>query len=167
MYFIRKEINNLNSYVFDGESYLNLDTLEIITNEEYNIMLSKVFNHKDEAIKQFCLSIIQEKGKILIIENEIQRLQELKNIRKIKVESITNIIRDNCDTNIDFDIFKLSFRKGVDSVVIDDESLIPQIFKEKIETYKIDKISIKNMLKSEEEVKGAYLSKGKKSVIIK
>lgn len=167
MYFIKKEINELSSYVLiDNDKYMHLDTLESITSEDYNLMLLKAFDSKDEAIKQFCLSVIEEEAKLLTVDNEIKRLTELKNTRKRKVESIKNIIRNNCNTNIDFGIFKLSFRKGVDSVVIDDENLIPAAYKEKITTYKINKNEIKKVLKVD-ELEGAYLSTGKKSVIIK
>ncbi len=166
MYFIKKEINDLNSYVLDGDSYFHLDTLENITCEEYSLMLEKAFDNKDEAIKQFCLSIIEEKARLLTIDNEIARLTELKNKRKRKIESITNIIRNNCDSNIDFDIFKLSFRKGVDSVVIKDENLVPEIYKQEVLSYKINKNNLKKVMK-DKDVPGVMLLKGKKSVIIK
>ena len=167
IYYIKEEIKNLNSYVLNGDSYLHLDTLEHITCEEYDAMLAKAFNNKEEAIRYLCLSIIEEKSKLLIIDNEIERLKKLKNNKKRKIENITNMIRNNCNSNIDFEVFQLFFRKGVDSVEITDESIIPNKYKKEVITYQINKNEIKKDLKNNNLINGATLVTGKKSVIIK
>ncbi len=68
-------------------------------------------------------------------------------------------------TKIESPLFRLAIQKNPPSVVIADESAIPEDFREVIETVKIDRVGIKNAIQSEQEVPGAYLMQSTRLVI--
>lgn len=80
------------------------------------------------------------------IDTEIARLQELKRVANNKLERFKSMLEYNMRElgieQIDTPIGKISFRKCPKSVVIDDESLIPDEFKKTKTETTIDKKAI-------------------------
>ena len=90
------------------------------------------------------------------IIDEIVRLNKIAESKKRLAERLKNyvstILQSQWIQKIDFDLFKLSFRKS-ESLEIVDENLIPLMFKETIvtESLKIDKNRIKDFIKTASE----------------
>jgi len=68
-------------------------------------------------------------------------------------------------TKIECPYFKLSIQKNPVSVIITNEKLIPEQFKEQVISWKIDKTAIKNCLKAGEAITGAKLINGTRLAI--
>lgn len=98
-------------------------------------------------------------GEASVIDAEIKRLQSLKksrdgNVDRLKENLHQSMIGRGLD-KVDLGLFKLSFRKST-AVIIDDQDLIPDKYKEEVTTIKVDKIALKKAL-ANEEVEGAYI----------
>jgi predicted secreted acid phosphatase len=68
-------------------------------------------------------------------------------------------------TKIECPYFKLSIQKNPVSVIITNEKLIPEQFKEQVISLKIDKTAIKNYLKAGKSITGAKLINGTRLAI--
>ena len=68
-------------------------------------------------------------------------------------------------TKIECPYFKLAIQSNPPTVNLVDEAAIPEKFKEKVVTWKIDKPAIKNAIQAGEVVPGAILTNGKRLVI--
>jgi len=68
-------------------------------------------------------------------------------------------------TKIECPYFKLSIQKNPASVVIKNEELIPENFKEQVISWKIDKTAIKNAIKLGDSISGAELMNGTRLAI--
>lgn len=83
------------------------------------------------------------------IDAEIARLSKIKQSNARKIERLKSYVASSMQTQglekTETDLFKLSFRKST-SLEIVDESKVPDQFKEKIESIKIDKTAIKTWL---------------------
>lgn len=146
------EIDGLDNDVF-------ADTMSSIEGEllDKGKNVAAYFQNLDADIDAMKAAESRIKARRVIIESKSARLKEY--------------LRFNMEqagiTKIECSEFSVSLRKGVDSVEVMDESLIPtQFINEKI-TRTPDKNSIKAAIKKGEEVEGARLVKGKSSLIIK
>lgn len=103
-------------------------------------------------------------------DEEIKRLQEIKKTYSNHSENLKDYLRF-CMTKAGVDkskgLFSVSIGKPSQSVVIDDESKIPESMKQKVITYKVSKTDIGKVLKSGEEVPGARLEEGKPRLTIR
>lgn len=90
---------------------------------------------------------------------EIARLNDLKGKAKKKQDSMKDYLSYNLQEmnidKLDAGLFKFSFRKST-SLEIDDNTLVPAVYKKSITTEKIDKAAIKKAFKTE-EVPGCHL----------
>jgi len=68
-------------------------------------------------------------------------------------------------TKIECPYFKLSIQKNPVSVIITNEKLIPEQFKEQVISWKIDKTAIKNAIKLGDSISGAELMNGTRLAI--
>ena len=102
------------------------------------------------------------KAMIDAVDNEAKRLAAIKktcsNIVDRMKESLSNAMVAFDKEKVEVGTYKLSFRSA-DSVIIDDELLIPDSFKS-IEV-KISKTAIKDLIKKGEEVPGAHIETNK------
>ena len=98
------------------------------------------------------------------LDNEIKRLQAMKDSIKKKLDKFKIYIKSSMLTNniekIETPIGTVKFTKSI-STEIYDESLIDSRFIEVVETKKISKEKIKAALKAGEEVQGARLVENK------
>jgi len=98
------------------------------------------------------------------LDNEIKRLQAMKDSIKKKLDKFKIYIKSSMLTNniekIETPIGTIKFTKSI-STEIYDESLIDSRFKEIVTTEKISKEKIKAALKAGEEVQGAKLVENK------
>ena len=158
LYELSQEFKQLQELDIDTSSQLYIDTLESLTipleNKAQNIVkLTKSWESNISAI-----------------DNEIKRLQERKKVQQNKIDRLRNYLRDNMEScgidKIECEYFTITLKKaGQPVVIIDDESLIDEAFKKV--SVSIDKVALKNALKSGDIVKGAHLEDSKRGLLIK
>lgn len=142
------------------EYWIDMD--DIISVEEELIQRINALEEKD--IKGFCESKLKQinysNARIEWIQSEIKRLQwlldtEEKHLDKAK-KSIDWIMKTSWTEKLETSLNNLSYRKS-ESVVILDENMIPAEYWKTKELKSIDKIWIKEVLKSWKEVAGASI----------
>ena len=105
-------------------------------------------------------------SQIDVIDAEIKRLQDLKKQVKAKEDRLKTMLKDCMEaigtTKIETDLGKISIRKSPGSLVIDDETLIPKLYKQEIVTVetKIDKAALKKNIKAGMEIEGCHIEVG-------
>lgn len=128
--------------------------------------------------REFILAELEEKGAGLIFvntefETELQKIKELEDMLKAKKKSVTNNqkrFKDMVKTTMEeLDVKSIktplgtvSLRKGVESLQIEDETLIPTEYQ--IVEIKLDKTTIKSDLKDGKDISGASLVTGESSL---
>ena len=143
--------------------------------EEYWIDMDDIYSVEEELtqrinaleekdIKGFCESKLKQinysNARIEWIQSEIKRLQwlletEEKHLDKAK-KSIDWIMKTSWTEKLETSLNNLSYRKS-ESVVILDENIIPAEYWKVKEVKSIDKIQIKEMIKSWKEIAGASI----------
>lgn len=118
----------------------------------------------------YALVIRQIDGEASLIDAEIKRLQALKKAKDNTVERMKNTIKDAMILHgvdkIQGDLINLSIRKSPDSVIVEDESKIPDTYKID-QPKKLDKKLVADALKKGFEVPGAALKVDGKSLTIR
>lgn len=108
---------------------------------------------------------------LIDIQEEIKRLKVLESQKKNEISRIKNLILIGLSISglkkIDLGRFKISTRKGRESLKVVDESLIPDEFIETVVSFKPDKVAAKKAIDLGEEVKGFEVVTGETSLIIK
>lgn len=154
-----QELNALAETADEDMAVAVRDTLGAIQGE---------FNEKAMAISHVILNIDSD---ISAIDAEIARLQERKCVIANRQTEVRNYLRDNMDaagiTKISCPLFTITLVQGRESVVIDDESAIPDELTDVKTEIKPNKKAISDALKSGAEVPGAHLERGQPSVRIK
>lgn len=98
------------------------------------------------------------------IDAEIKRLQELKKQKQSKYESLKKMLKDNMELigtkKLETDLGNISIRNNPGKVNITNETLIPDTYKEIIETVKVDKKAILKDVKAGMEIDGVAIEYG-------
>ncbi len=133
------------------------DTLEALSDEIETkaINVTKFMRNMEATAKAIKEAEAEMAKRRKSLEN---RVKWMKNYLKGSMEH-TGITKIECP------YFKLSIQKNPDAVNILDETKIPVQFKEQVVNWKIDKIAIKNAIKSGETVAGAKLINGTRLAI--
>ena len=126
------------------------------------------FNDKALAVSRVILNM---DGDIEAVDAEIARLEERKRILCNRKGQIVDYLRENMEaaqiTKISCPLFTITLAKGRNSVVVDDEKLLPDDLVSVKVTTTPNKKAIADQLKAGKEIKGARLERGKSSVHIK
>ena len=149
LFEITQEAIELASILEEGEFTHELQERLSITEGE---LRDKAINY-GKVIKTF-------EGDITLIDAEIKRLQALKSsknkvIDRMKESVTTAMVSFHVDV-IDTTIMKIFFRKS-EAVEIEDENLLPDEYKLSRVVVNPDKIRIKQLLKSGEDVPGCQI----------
>jgi hypothetical protein len=149
LFEITQEAIELASILEEGEFTPELHERLSITEGE---LRDKAINY-GKVIKTF-------EGDINLIDAEIKRLQALKSsknkvIDRMKESVTTAMVSFHVDV-IDTTIMKIFFRKS-EAVEIEDENLVPEEYKLSRVVVNPDKIRIKQLLKSGEDVPGCQI----------
>ena len=105
-------------------------------------------------------------SKVDAIDGEIKRLQELKKQTKKKEENLKEILKSCMETlgtkKLETDLGNITIRNNPGSLVIDNEELIPKLYKQEIVTVetKIDKAALKKNIKAGIDIEGCHLEVG-------
>lgn len=147
---------------FKELSELDFDDIDIEKAEEIKEVIKAEIETKGTNI----ISLIRNiEGDVLVIEKEIERLSKLKKSKENKIKSIKNYTLDCLQElemkKVETCLGNISIRNNTPSVVIEDENLLQDRFKEKIETYKVDKNAIKKAINNGEQIIGAHLEVNK------
>ena len=126
------------------------------------------FNDKALAVSRVILNM---DGDIEAVDAEIARLEERKRLLSNRKGQIIDYLRENMEaaqiTKISCPLFTITLAKGRNSVVVDDEKLLPDDLVSVKVTTTPNKKAIADQLKAGKEIKGARLERGKSSVHIK
>ena len=141
-----------------NQAYQELLNLEL-EQEDFELALNSI-NMELESKAENIGYVLQElKGNVNTLDNEIKRLQAKKQALNNKIDTLTNYLSTNMlqmdVKKIDTPLFTFSFRKS-ESIVIDDNTLVPAIYKESVVTEKIDKRALKKAFK-EESIPGCHI----------
>lgn len=135
------------------------DTLEAISGE---------FNDKAVSILKFTENMNSD---IDALSAEIKRLRERKSVFENRKKRLRAYLLENMEAaginKIECPYFTASLRKGVESVEIEDQELIPDEYITVEVTEKVDKEAIKRDLKAGLEIQGATLKRGATTITIK
>jgi len=157
LYEITGNMKELLNSDFDEQTIA--DTMEALQGE---------FNDKAVSIIKLVENL---NGDTSVIDAEIKRLQERKQVINNKQKRLREYLLHNMEANeitkIECPLFTASLRKGLESVEIIDESLLPDEFVKAEVVTKADKKAIKDALKAGESVPGAALKRGETTIVIK
>lgn len=135
------------------------DTLEAVEGE---------FNDKAQALTTVLLNLNSD---VDAIDNEIKRLQARKTTIVNRQNSMKDYLRENmerCDIKkISCPLFTITCAKGRETVVIDDENILPTDYLAIETKTKPKKTEITKALKEGLEIPGAHLERTKSSIRIK
>jgi hypothetical protein len=95
---------------------------------------------------------------LIDIKDDCQQCERVQKVIKEKIKFTMEAIGEK---SIRSTFSKVTLRKGPSSVVIEDEELIPEEFKDTKVFKSVNKIELKKSIKSGIEVPGAYLKKDK------
>src|SRR5690606_17217587 len=149
LFEITQEVIELASLLEDGEFTPELEQQLAITREEL-----------DSKAENYVKVIRSVEGDISVIDAEIKRLKEIRDgksrvVDRMKVALSTAMTVFKVD-NIETALMKLFFRKS-ESVEVLDESLVPEQYKLSSVVVNPDKILIKKIIKSGEDVPGCEI----------
>ena len=157
LYELTNDLKAIESEDFDEQTLK--DTLEAVEGE---------FNDKALSIAKLVENL---NGDTSTIDAEIKRLQARKTSITNKQKHLRDYLLFNMQesgiTKIDCPLFKISLRKGMEKVVIDNEMQIPDEFAKVEVVTKIDKNEVKKHLKAGVEIPGARLERGETTLLIK
>jgi len=140
-YLVNKAIND----------YLELNSEENLDVEIMNDLAAKVEACVADNAEVVCKLIRDVECNLLYAEDEIKRIQANKKKDLKKINSLKMFLKPYVKEKSlkQLGTFKVSLRKS-SKVNIVDESLIPEDFKQYDEVLKIDKLKIKEALKSQD-----------------
>ncbi|WP_434771822.1 siphovirus Gp157 family protein [Pseudomonas entomophila] len=125
-------------------------------------------NDKALAVSRVILNM---DGDVEAVDAEIARLEERKRILCNRKGQIIDYLRENMEaaqiTKISYPLFTITLAKCRNSVVVDDEKLLPDDLVSVKVTTTPNKKAIADQLKAGKEIKGACLERDKSSVHIK
>ena len=126
------------------------------------------FNDKALAVSHVILNFNSD---IAALDVEIDRLTDRKRVIANRQKEIKEYLRKNMDaasiTKISCPLFSITLAKGRESVVVDNESAIPDELMTVKTDMSPDKTAIAALLKSGGEVPGARLERGQSTIQIK
>jgi len=124
-------------------------------------------NEKDLQKKSIgYLEIMKQKeGRVLMYDNEIKRLQSLKKTEENSIDRLKNSLLNAVKMFGEFTSGTVTFKtRKSSSLIIENEDLIPEIYKTEVTIIKIDKARIKSDLKTGKVV-SAYLQENENLMI--
>ena len=138
--------------------FLKIDEMDVDDETKLDTLDSIDWEHDFSEKIENCIKVIRNKdARIEGYKAEIKRLQALKSSEEKAVERIKSRISEAMrltqHDKLDTTLFKVGFRKS--KAVVVDETKLPK--KYQVATYKPDKKTLKELLKSGKHIKGAAL----------
>lgn len=163
LYQITEEDRKLNDLMLGVETEDDNDAVIELMDE----ISSQIQNKGTGIIKaRICTD-----SNIKAVDEEIKRLQAIKKSMQSKQSKFNEYVLFCMDKlgikKIETPLGIISTRKSPASLVVEDESIVPNEFIVIKQTESIDKTAIKNLMKKGESVEGCRLVTDKKSLVIK
>lgn len=138
--------------------FLEIDEMDVDDETKLDTLDSIDWEHDFSEKIENCIKVIRNKSaRVEAYKAEIKRLQDLKASEEKAVEriksSVSDAMRLTQHDKLETTLFKVSFRKS--KAVVVDETKLPK--KYQVATYKPDKKTLKELLKSGKHIKGAVL----------
>lgn len=138
--------------------FLEIDEMDVDDKTKLDTLDSIDWEHDFSEKIENCIKVIRNKdARIEAYKAEIKRLQALKSSEEKAVEriksSVSDAMRLTQHDKLETTLFKVGFRSS--EAVVVDETKLPK--KYQVATYKPDKKTLKELLKSGKHVKGAVL----------
>ena len=138
--------------------FLEIDEMDVDDETKLDTLDSIDWEHDFSEKIENCIKVIRNKSaRVEAYKAEIKRLQDLKASEEKAVEriksSISDAMRLTQHDKLETTLFKVGFRKS--KAVVVDETKLPK--KYQVATYKPDKKTLKELLKSGKHIKGAVL----------
>lgn len=138
--------------------FLEIDEMDVDDETKLDTLDSIDWEHDFSEKIENCIKVIRNKSaRVEAYKAEIKRLQDLKASEEKAVEriksSVSDAMRLTRHDKLETTLFKVGFRKS-EAVVVDEDKL-PK--KYQVATYKPDKKTLKELLKSGKHIKGAVL----------
>lgn len=128
---------------------------------EANKIIAQEIQRKSEGFVYMFRNIDSQ---IEAIDGEIKRLQELKKQKQNKYEYLKKSLKDNMEAlgvkKLETDLGNIGIRNNPGKVNVVDERLIPDTYKEVVETVKVDKKAILKDIKAGMAVGGVAIEYG-------
>lgn len=153
-----------------------LSALDALTDPEADIPLQAVNDTLESLefpLQEKATNVAKFMRNLEATAQAIKEAEQQMAARRKALENRAAAIKDYLKSNmlatgiskIESPWFRLSIQNNPPAVAVTDESLVPEDFKEIVETVKIDKTALKSALKSGEDIPGAQLVQGKRLVI--
>lgn len=170
LFNLTTEFNNaLNIIQLKEDEYLDQETGEVLTSEQFEKILNDLDMDRNEKIKNCCLYLKDLEGDLDKITKESKRISEAKARQSKKIDGFEQYIKNSMTVGekLDFTTFKVSLVKGVESVVIDKENqkIDKKYVVKKDPVY--DKRLLKKDLKDGVVIEGAVLKRINQSLRFK
>lgn len=142
--------------------FLEIDEMDVDDETKLDTLDSIDWEHDFSEKIENCIKVIRNKNaRVEAYKSEIARLDALKKSENKAIEEIKKRISEAMHLTqhdkLDTTLFKVGFRKS--KAVIVDETKLPK--KYQVATYKPDKKTLKELLKSGKRIKGAVLEERK------
>ena len=148
----------MNLYEMNAEMQMLIDAFEYAEDTaELEEAVKQLQMERAEKIENIALWIKNLNAEAVAIKAEEKALAERRKANENKSASLKNYLATVLDGQ-KFSTSKvaLSFRKS-ESVIIEEESLLPRGFYTETVTFKVDKAEIKKAIKAGEQVYGAHI----------
>lgn len=166
-------MNNLTLYQVSSHY---LQALDFLTDPELNLPIESVngtlealTGEWEEKAINVAMFLKNMEATAEAIKNAEVEMTKRRKALENRVQWLKDYLKDNMlhtgISKIECPYFKLAIQNNPPSVSLLDEEAIPEKFKEKVITWKIDKPAIKEAIQSGEVVPGAILTNGKRLAI--
>ena len=147
-----------------SESYNNVLELlgdESIPEEAIKTALEEIDGDIEMKVSNGIGLLKSMQYRVEAVQNEIKRLTAYKKAIEKRIETVEGVYMDGMKrmgkSSVSTSRGDMKIRKNPQSVVLTDESLIPEVFKKQKIDIVTDKTAVKEALKKGEEVAGAIL----------
>lgn len=144
---------------------------EELTQEQAQDTLDMLADDVQEGVTSLCHAIRYKEADLNALDAEIERLSKLKKTRKNQIDRMKGymlaVMNNAGESKIESALFKVSTRKGRQSLKVTDQSKIPLEYIDVEVVEKPDKKAITAAIKAGEQFEGCELVEGEKTLIIK
>ncbi|RDY22850.1 hypothetical protein CHF27_011050 [Romboutsia maritimum] len=149
-----------------------MDVEDAEMNEEVKSQIVEQIENMIEDKSENIIAVVRNyEATISAIKEEEKRLAENRKAKENKLSRLKEYTRECLERTgkmkVETNLGTVSLRKKPVSVVVEDEALIPALYKTTKEVVSIDKVTIKDFLKKGMEIEGCRLSDEAYSLTIK
>lgn len=138
-----------------------VENADPVTGEVDMMALVSLELEKEEKLNGILFYVKSQEVYQIGLDAEIQRLKKIQTVMENRRERLLSFILGQMQIDGEkervFGAYKATIKQNPPSVIVDNEEAIPAKFKTQVISEKIDKMAIKEAIKSGDEVAGARL----------